>query len=119
MDAFKNWLSDPGDWRASLEGLCVSRIDEREAARLEVPFTEEEVRNALDDLNDEKAPGPNGYIAAFWHSNWEIVKGDILNIFTDFHSIGKFVKSLNSTFIVMVPKKVGAEDLQDLDPSAW
>ena len=65
VDAFKNWLSIPRDWRASLEGLSVSRIDEREAARLEVPFTEEEVRNALNDLNGDKAPGSDGYTAAF------------------------------------------------------
>ena len=67
-------------------------------------------------LNGDKAPGPDGYIAAFWQSNWETVKRDILNIFKDFPSTGKFVKSLNSTFIVMVPKKVGAEDLKDSRP---
>ena len=30
--------------------------------------------------------------------------------------IGKFVKSLNSTFLVMVPKKEGAEDFKDFRP---
>ena len=29
---------------------------------------------------------------------------------------GKFVKSLNSTFIVMVPKKEGIEDFKDFRP---
>ena len=37
-------------------------------------------------------------------------------IFKDFFDTGKFVKSLNSTFIVMIPKKEEAEDLKDFRP---
>ena len=37
-------------------------------------------------------------------------------IFRDFFVSRKFVKSLNSTFIVMVPKKEGAEDFKDFRP---
>ena len=33
-----------------------------------------------------------------------------------FHTMGRFVKSLNTTFIIMVPKKAGAEDLKDFRP---
>ena len=39
VNAFKVLLSDPGDWRASLEGLNFSRLNDIEAIRLEVPFT--------------------------------------------------------------------------------
>ena len=65
VEAFKNWLSSPGDWRASLAGLSVTRLDKRVTARLEVPFSEEEVRRALDDSNGDKAPDPDGYTVAF------------------------------------------------------
>ena len=34
-------------------------------------------------------------------------------MFTDFHETRKFVRSLNTTFIVMIPKKGGAEDFKD------
>ena len=34
-------------------------------------------------------------------------------VFKDFYETGKLVKSLNSTFIVMIPKKEGVEDLKD------
>ena len=36
--------------------------------------------------------------------------------FRDFLANGKFVKSLNSTFLVMVPKKEGADDFKDFRP---
>ena len=59
-------LSNPGEWRASLEGLNFSRINEMEASRLELPFSEEEVHAALCDMNGDKAPRSDGFIAAFW-----------------------------------------------------
>ena len=39
-----------------------------------------------------------------------------MTIFKDFFVSGKFVKSLNSSFIVMVPKKEGADDFKDFRP---
>ena len=37
-------------------------------------------------------------------------------MFKDFFESGKFVRSMNSTFIVLVPKKAGAEELKDFKP---
>ena len=37
-------------------------------------------------------------------------------MFRDFFSIGKFVRNINSTFLVLIPKKGGAEDLMDFRP---
>ena len=39
-----------------------------------------------------------------------------MSIFKDFFVSGKFVNSLNFTFIVMVPKKEGADDFKDFRP---
>ena len=39
-----------------------------------------------------------------------------MRMFKEFHESGKFVKSLNNSFIVMIPKKGGAEDLKDFRP---
>ena len=95
VNAFKVLLFDPGDWRASPEGLNFSR---------------------LADLNGDKAPGLNGFTAAFWPFSWDDVKLDIMWLFRDFHEHGSFVKSLNSTFMVLIPKRGGAEDLKDFRP---
>ena len=40
-------------------------------------------------------------------------KGRGFGFFREFHEGGKFVKSLNATFLVLVPKKGCAEDLKD------
>ena len=39
-----------------------------------------------------------------------------MGFFKDFFERGKFVRSLNSMFLVLVPKKGGAEDLRDYRP---
>ncbi|RVX18032.1 putative ribonuclease H protein [Vitis vinifera] len=90
VGAFKNLLTDPGEWHPSMEGLDFNRIDGEDAARLEEAFSEEEVFSTLSDLNEDKAPGPNGFSLSFW--------------------------SLNSTLLVLIPKKAGVEYLRDFRP---
>ena len=116
VNAFKVLLSDPGSWRASPEGLDFSRLEVSAANKLEEPFTEAEIHAALLNLNGDKAPGPDGFTAAFWQLSWDLVKLNILDLFKDFHERGRFGKGLNSTFLVLIPKKKGAEDLKDFRP---
>lgn len=63
---FQELLTDPGDWKPSIEGLNFERLEEREVERLEQPFSEEEVFEALKGCCGEKAPGPDGFSMAFW-----------------------------------------------------
>ena len=106
-NAFKGLLFDPGVWRASPEGLDFSRLDALAASKLEKPFTEEEVHSVLLNLNGDKAPGPNGFTIAFWQFSQDFVKMDITDLFKDFHERSRFGKSLNSTFLVLIPKRRG------------
>ena len=39
-----------------------------------------------------------------------------MEMFKDFHEQSSFLKSLNTTFLVLLPKKGGAEDLGDFIP---
>ena len=118
VEAFKSLLSETEEWRASIDGLSFQTINEEEAARLELPFTVDEVFTALNDLNGDNAPGPDGFTMTFWQFSWEIGKEDIMRMFKEFFETGEFVKNLNNTFLVLVlvPKKGGAEELKDFRP---
>ena len=37
----------------------------------------------------------------------------VIFCFREFYEHGNFVKSLNATFLVLIPKKAGVEDLRD------
>jgi len=39
-----------------------------------------------------------------------------MNMFAEFFSSGKFVASLNITFISLIPKKIGAVNIKDFRP---
>ena len=106
VDAFKSVLTDTGEWKANIDGLTFQSINEDDASKMENPFTVEEIFTMLSNLNGDKAPGPDGFMA-FWQFSWDIVKEDIMRLFKDFHDSGEFVKNLNATFLVLVPKKGG------------
>ena len=65
----------------------------------------------------DKASGSNGFTMDFWQANQELVKEEMLGFFREFKEPGRFVKSLNATFVVLIPKKKKeAEDLKDYGP---
>jgi hypothetical protein len=53
---------------------------------------------------------------AFFQSCWDVIKVDVMKVFLEFHERGKFEKSLNATFISLIPKKVGAVEVKDFCP---
>ena len=116
MNAFQHLLSEEPGWRADIEGLHLNRLNSREVEVLELPFTEEEIHSALMEMNGDKASGPNGFTLAFWQACWEFVKEEIVDLFKEFYDQRSFAKSLNTTFLVLIPKKGGAEDLGDFWP---
>ncbi|KAL6314020.1 hypothetical protein AAG906_011754 [Vitis piasezkii] len=115
-NAFHQRLSEDVGWKADIEGIQLNRISQQEAKSLEIPFSENEIHSALMEMNGDKAPGPDGFTMAFWQSSWEFVKEEILEMFKEFHEQGSFLKSLNNTFLVLIPKKGGADDLGDFRP---
>ena len=76
-----------------------------EAARLEEVFSEEEIWTAISSLNNDKALGSDGFPLAFWAFSWDFLKNEVLGFFKEFQEQGRFVKNLNATFLVLIPKK--------------
>ena len=65
------------------------------------------------EMNRNKAPSPDGFTVAFWQACWEFVNEEIVDLFKEFYDQRSFAKSLNTTFLVLILKKGGAEDLGD------
>ncbi|RVW17454.1 Transposon TX1 uncharacterized 149 kDa protein [Vitis vinifera] len=116
VNAFRPLLSNLVDWHPSVSGMQYETLEHMDACALEMPFMEEEVFDALLGCNGDKAPGPDDFSMAFWQFTWDFVKVDVMSFFREFYENDKFVKSLNATFMVLIPKKYGAEDLGDFRP---
>jgi hypothetical protein len=64
----------------------------------------------------DKAPGPDSFSMAFFQVCWGTLKKDVLAVFTDFHEYRSFVRSINATFLCLIPKKPGAVECKDFRP---
>ncbi|RVW55071.1 LINE-1 reverse transcriptase-like [Vitis vinifera] len=109
VNVFQQLLSEESGWKADIEGLHLSHLSSQEAGNLELPFSEDEIHSALLEMDGDKAPGPDGFTVAFWQECWDFVKEEILELFKEFYEQKSFVKSLNTTFLVLIPKKGGVE----------
>lgn len=54
---------------------------------LDQPFSLEKIKDAVDDLPTEKAPGPDGFTGGFYKKCWEIIKHDLLAAMASFHGL--------------------------------
>ncbi|VFQ96415.1 unnamed protein product [Cuscuta campestris] len=69
-----------------------------------VTVTMEEVRGVVYEIGSDKAPGPDGYTAAFFKTQWDIVGQDVYGAVLEFFNTGKLLKELNHAMIVLIPK---------------
>jgi len=113
---YNNLYFENYSWRPRVDGLSFISIEENESFWLERDFEEKEVRDVIRELNGDKAPGPDGFTMAFFQKCWDILKYDIMAVFAEFHSRGKFEKSFNDTFISLIPKKTGVMEVKDFRP---
>ena len=99
-----------------VDGLSFYSIGAADRVHLERPFELEEVVQVLKDVQGDKAPGPDGFTMAFFQKCWSVLEKDVMAFFGDVYAYCKFEKSLNSTFLSLIPKKVDATNIRDFRP---
>ena len=79
-------------------------------------FTVSEVKDAVFQMEHNKAPGPNGFPVEFYQVFWEVIKDDLMSLFTDFHKKDLNLFSLNFGIITLIPKVQEATKIQQYRP---
>ena len=77
-----------------MDGLALLSLTNAAKEGLEGHFGEDEITRALFDCCEDKAPGPDGMTMAFLQANRDTVRGDVVALFSEFHSNGKFSLAL-------------------------
>jgi hypothetical protein len=49
----------------------------RDLQQLELPFTLDEIRRTVFSMSSDNAPGPDGYMSAFFKTCWDIIGNDL------------------------------------------
>ncbi|KAK1269255.1 hypothetical protein QJS04_geneDACA018473 [Acorus gramineus] len=116
MHAILNGQGRPSTkkWSGSIEGL--PKLSPYSSLVLGCSFSEVEIRRAIFDSEGDKAPGPDGFSSRFFQVFWQEIKADIFEMFEEFQSGSQGVGCLNATFLALILKKLGAEEISDFRP---
>jgi hypothetical protein len=79
-------------------------------------FTKEEISSALHQMPPNKAPGPDGFSAAFFQHNWPAIQGEVSDAILHFLNNGQLEPRINCTNIALVPKLKNPANVSDFRP---
>ncbi|KAL0284376.1 UNVERIFIED_CONTAM: Retrovirus-related Pol polyprotein from type-2 retrotransposable element R2DM [Sesamum radiatum] len=96
--------------------LVRHRLTETDAIKLEAVVTAAEVRLALFSIDDDKAPGPDGYSTCFFKKAWPVCGPEIIAAVQEFFSSGKLLKQFNATLLCLIPKVELPHGVADFRP---
>ena len=85
-------------------------------AKLTGPYTREEVECAIKEMAPLKAPGPDGMPPPFYQTYWSDVSMDITQAVLSCLNSGSILKSINHTFIALIPKVKNPERVSEFRP---
>ena len=83
---YKQLFGPPEDSCVSLDESRIEDVPQLTANDNDIlvaPFSEKEVFEAIAQMKNNKAPGPDGFPAEFYKKCWHIIKGDLLPMFND------------------------------------
>ncbi|GKC69120.1 RNA-directed DNA polymerase, eukaryota, reverse transcriptase zinc-binding domain protein [Tanacetum coccineum] len=101
-----------------ISALFKNKLSMEEASFMVRGVTDKEIKEAMFQIDGNKAPGPDGFTSHFFKKAWDIVGGDICSVIKEFFTNGKLLKEINSTLISLVPKIQTPSKVTDFRPIA-
>lgn len=92
-------------WHLKFDELLIDPIRAEDRFLIKRKFDKDEILQALQSSNGDKASGPDGFTMGFFQKCWCVIESDVMAVFEEFHEFCNFEKSLNATFLVLIPKK--------------
>jgi hypothetical protein len=113
--AFKTFIvlytetqSDSPDLNIYPLSLVPNTIHEATNVKLLAQVKIQELKEALDQMNPDKALGPDGCTIRFYQNCWEIIKSDLRKLILKAQRCSKIGGGTNSSFLALIPKEKGA-----------
>ena len=101
---FKNFLGKevPVQDLNNNVGLFCNKVSSEDVEFMVRPVTDLEIKQAMFDIDDNKAPGPDGYIARFYKKACSVVGEDVCRSVKEFFGSSKLLGEVNATLIMGV-----------------
>ncbi|KAL0295131.1 UNVERIFIED_CONTAM: hypothetical protein Scaly_3109300 [Sesamum calycinum] len=74
------------------------------------------LKTAFFDIEEDKAPGPDGFSSGFFKAAWPVVGGEVTNAIIDFFKSGRLLKQLNATLLTLIPKVRSPNSVAEFRP---
>ncbi|XP_044392245.1 uncharacterized protein [Triticum aestivum] len=116
---YKQLFGNPVETFVALDESRVEDVPQLETAENELltaPFSEKEVFEAISQMENNKAPGPDGFPAEFYKKCWHFIKGDLMPMFHEFFEGQLQLFKLNFGTITLLPKKTDAVRIEQFRP---
>ncbi|KAL0340158.1 UNVERIFIED_CONTAM: Transposon TX1 uncharacterized protein [Sesamum radiatum] len=91
-------------------------VTDEEASLLVRPITKDDVKTTVFDIEEDRAPGPDGYSSRFFKAAWLVVGEEITAAVMDFFTTGRLLKQVNATLITLIPKVCAPPLVADFRP---
>ncbi|GJU58666.1 ribonuclease H-like domain-containing protein [Tanacetum coccineum] len=86
-------------------------LSEEEANEMIRMVSDKEIKEAVFDIDSNKASGPNGYTSGFFKKAWNSISKEVCLAVKDFFRNGKILGEINARMIALIPKvEEGTQD---------
>ncbi|GJW02004.1 putative RNA-directed DNA polymerase, partial [Tanacetum coccineum] len=100
----------------SPESLFTKKITSEQSNHMVRSVEDEEIKRAMFSIDNDSAPGPDGYSSKFFKASWSIVGPDVCKAVKDFFGNGRILKEINNTTISLIPKMSTPQKVTDYRP---
>lgn len=87
-----------------LDNIPLPKLNTDQINSLELPITEEELHSALNHMQNNKAPGPDGFPAEFYKHFWSTLFPLFSRTITEIKQNAKIPSHMNTALISLIPK---------------
>ncbi|GJY88850.1 RNA-directed DNA polymerase, eukaryota, reverse transcriptase zinc-binding domain protein [Tanacetum coccineum] len=101
-----------------LDSLFDKKLSGESALFMIRDIIDDEIKDTLRDINDNKAPGSDGFTSKFFKASWQTTGKDLCAAVKEFFSSGKMLGELNTTLNSLVLKCKNPMKVTDYRPIA-
>ncbi|XP_052198247.1 uncharacterized protein LOC127805524 [Diospyros lotus] len=104
---------EPVDFNVLRAGPIIS---DQQAEGLICSISDQDIKDALFSIGEDKSPGPDGFSSCFFKKAWHIVGPQICLAVREFFASKSLLKQINHTTIALVPKSSHSSSVEDFRP---
>lgn len=85
------------------------RLTSQQAIDIYKRVQDQEIKQALSSIGDNKKPKPNGFSSIFFKATWDVIREDIMAAINKFLYTSQLPKQSNHTMLTLIPNNLRKE----------